>query len=73
MLWPRRDTSLLLTAHGPEPDTGTCPTSREISAKGTNDVHTLLCGADCLKMLQIHITREEAGPTSWALYVLRCV
>lgn len=73
MLRPRRDTSLLLPAHGPEPDMGTCPASREILAKGTNDVHTLLCGADCWKMLQTYITREEAGPTSWALCVLRCV
>ena len=71
MLWPRRDVSLLFTAHGSGPDTGTCPRSREILAKVTSGVHTLLQGVDRSKMLQTHITHEEAAPTSWKLCVLR--
>lgn len=58
MLWPRRDVSLLFTALGSGPDMGTCPRSREILAKGTSGVHTLLQGVDCFK----HASRVKRRP-----------
>ena len=58
MLWPRREVSLLFTALGSGPDMGTCPRSREILAKGTSGVHTLLQGVDCFK----HASRVKRRP-----------
>lgn len=71
MLQTRRDMSILLTAHWPELDTQTCPISREILAKGTSDIHTLLCAVDSFKMFQIHTICEDTDVISWLLCVLR--
>lgn len=61
--------TILLTAHWPEHMDH--PTSRGANAKDTNNFHTLVCGVDSSKMLQVHIICEDTDTVSRMLCVLR--